>query len=177
MQGSPKDASPAKFAIETAEALGKRMGKREASLLVATIGSDLGRLEQEMHKLATYAGEEPEITAAHIGEATAQLAEAVVWDLTAGLAVGDPDLTLTALQRLQQGGDDPRKLLGLVTWQMREILRATEMLRQGATDAQVTSEVRLRTQVVRTLRHHLGRDTARASAVLARHLHREPPHE
>ena len=62
-----------------------------------------------------------------VAAAGSMVAEAVIWDLTAGLAARDPELALDALHRLQDSGDDARKLLGMIAWQMREILRVAEL--------------------------------------------------
>ncbi len=168
LQIGDREMAPAAFAIEAAEALGKTLSRPHAQLLVATIGPDLGRLEQEVSKLASFVGEARAIDASAIEQASALVAEAAVWDLTAGLAARDTAQTLAALHRLQEGGDDARKLLGLITWQMRELLRASELVRSGAADAEVTRAVRLRSDVFRKLKPQLRSGFPAAADMLRR---------
>ena len=183
LQLEPRELPPATFAMQTAEKLNKTLKRPDAKRLVELVGSDLGRIEQEVGKLATYVGEEPAIRASDIDEATASLAEAVVRDLTTGLVARDANQTLAAAQRLQDGGDDPRKLLGLILWQMRELLHAAEMLRQGASDTKVTQATRIRSDVFRRIRPTLasgfphGADLLRRIATANRQMnsHRANP--
>ncbi len=154
VQIGDREVPPGRFVAGIAKELGKTIERQAVSLLVELIGPDLGRLQQEVHKLVAYVGEAPEIRVEEVAAATANLAEAAGWDLTAGIARADPVQTVTALQRLQQGGDDPRKLLGLLSWQVRELLKAVELIRAGRSDAEVSRAVRLRSDVLRRLRTH-----------------------
>lgn len=147
-----EDAQPGPFAVEAAARAGKRLGKREAELLIELVGPDLGRLEQEVQKLALFVGDAEEIDADAIVAASSMVAEAVIWDLTAGLAARDADLALGALYRLQGSGEDPHKLLGMIVWQMRELLRVAELVAVGANDKQITSKVRIRWDQLRKVR-------------------------
>ena len=163
-----KDLDPVSFAMEAAGERGKVLAGQDAALLVETAGEDLGRLEQEIDKLATYVGEASRITADDITAATAMLSEAVIWDLTTGLACRDPALALPALERLQSAGDDARRLLGMIVWQMRELLRAAELLEQGVKDNDVVSRVRLRWDLFRAVKPTLKEGFPDAADLLRR---------
>lgn len=168
VQIGDREIAPAAFAIQVAEGLGKTLARREATLLVETLGPSLGPLEQEVRKLAIYVGERQEITSRDVTQATANLAEAVGWDLTAGLAARDAGRTLEALHRLQEGGDDPRKLLGLISWQMRELSQAARMAASGASDSQITKSLRMRGDVLRRIRPTLENGFPHAADLLRR---------
>lgn len=168
VQIGDREIAPAAFASQVAKGLGKELGRREAKLLVDTLGQSLGQIEQEVRKLAVFVGEASTISAADVEQSTANLAEAVGWDLTAGLASRDAAQTLEALHRLQEGGDDPRKLLGLISWQMRELARAARLVRAGASDGQVTKEVRMRSDVLRRIRPTLASGFPDAADLLRR---------
>lgn len=163
-----KDLDPVTFAMEAAGERGKVLAGQDAALLVQTAGEDLGRLQQEIDKLATYVGEASRITADDITAATSMLAEAVIWDLTTGLACRDPALALPALERLQSAGDDERKLLGMIAWQMRELLRAAELLAEGIRDNDVVSRVRLRWDLFRAVKPTLEEGFPDAADLLRR---------
>lgn len=168
IQISSEDASPVRFVVETAAARGKQLGLREAELLVEVVGADLGRLQQEVEKLALFVGEADRIDADAIQAAGSLLAEAVIWDLTTGLAARDPELALGSLHRLQAAGDDARKLLGMIAWQVRELLRAKELIEGGASDRDVTSKVRLRWELYKRVRPVLADGFPDAADLLRR---------
>jgi DNA polymerase-3 subunit delta len=170
------DLDPITFATEAAGQRGKILAGQDAALLVENVGTDLGHLEQEIEKLATYVGEASRITGEDIAAATTMLAEAVIWDLTTGLACRDAALALPALERLQSSGDDARKLLGMIAWQMRELLRAAELLAGGVKDNEVVSRVRLRWDLFKAVKPMLldgfpdAADLLRRLATANRHM-------
>jgi len=163
-----KDASPARYAVEQAERLGKRLGRGEAELLVELTGPDLGRIQKEVEKLALYVGEGSAIEADDVHAACSLLAEAVIWDLTAGMAAQDAEQALGALHRLSEAGDDPRRLLSMIVWQARELLKMAELVRAGASDADVRKVVRMRPDVYRKVRARVGRGFPGAADLLRR---------
>ncbi len=147
-----KDHSPVGFAVDHAATRGKRLDRADAELLIEVVGGDLGRVEQELDKVLLYIGDAERVTSADITEACSMLAEAVIWDLTTGLAARDPERAIEALHRLQVGGDDARRLLGMIVWQMRELLKASELVRAGADDKKVRSAVRMRWDLYRAVK-------------------------
>jgi DNA polymerase III subunit delta len=159
---------PARFVVEAALRRGKAISNLDAERLVDAVGADLALLDQEVEKLSLYVGDAPAIDGSAIAEASAALAEAVIWDLTAGLAARDPDLALGALYRLQSSGDDARKLLGMVMWQIRELLRASELVARGATDREITAEVKMRWDLLKRVRPVLASGFPSAATLLRR---------
>lgn len=164
----PQAMPPARFAAAAAERRGKTLAPADAERLVEVVGPDLSRLEQEVEKLSLFVGDAPAIDARAISDATAVLAEAVIWDLTAGLAARDKDLALGALHRLQAGGDDPRKLLGMILWQIREMLRAAELMARGASNQEILDQVKIRRDLVARLRRDVDAGFPSAALLLRR---------
>lgn len=134
------------FARAHADQLGVTLGQREARGLVELVGSDLGRLAQELDKAATYAGGQGVLTAEILGQVCSALAEETVWDLTAGIAKRDVTLALRALHRLLSDGQEPHYLFAMVCMQLRKVLQAVQLLRRGMPDRDVGRAVRLRWQ-------------------------------
>lgn len=141
---SASDVNASRLVREHAETLGKQLGNRAASLLLEVVGEDLGRLVQEVEKLALFAGDEPELTEEMVLAASSMVAEGQVWDLTAGLVARDPDMALAALHRALEEGEPEHKLLGLIGWQLRQVLEATDLLARGVPDKDVQKRTRLR---------------------------------
>ena len=95
----PRDVSPSAVVREHARSLGCEIDGRAVSLLVETVGEDLGRLVQELEKLALFAGDATTLTADMILQSSSRVAEADVWQLTAALVSRDVNAALAALHR------------------------------------------------------------------------------
>ena len=162
-----KDVAPIPFVRARAARLGRPIGDEAARRLVAIAGEDPGILAREVEKLALYVGDAPEIDVLAVEAATSQLAEAVVWDLTSGVAAQQADRALTALHRLLEEGSDPRQLLGMLAWQWRDLLRYADRIRQGLRDDQMR-DIRLRPDVQRAVRARVGRHFPGAAVVMSR---------
>jgi DNA polymerase-3 subunit delta len=162
-----KDVAPIPFVRARAARLGRPLGEEAARRLVAIAGDDPGVLAREVEKLVIYVGEAPDIDVLAVEAATSQLAEAVVWDLTSGVAAQQPDRALTALHRLLEDGSDPRQLLGMLAWQWRDLLRYADRVRQGLRDDQIR-DIRLRPELQRAVRARVGRHFPGAAVVMSR---------
>lgn len=163
-----KDVSPGDFAQGHARRLGKELAWDAVRVLVEVAGTDPNVLAREVEKLADFVGDNPSIDAKAVTEATSQLAEAVIWDLTSGVARRDRNLALTALHRMLDSGAEPRQLLGMLAWQWRELLRYAELVRAGMPDDRINREVRLRPELQRAVKSRVGKDFPGAAMILGR---------
>ncbi|MCO4744456.1 MAG: DNA polymerase III subunit delta [Proteobacteria bacterium] len=141
---SASEVSPPALATQHAKSLGKELPRRAASLLVELVGPDLGRLVQEVEKLVLFAGDEPVLSEEIVLAASSMVAEGQVWDLTAGLVARNPDVALAALHRALEQGEPEHKLLGLIGWQLRQVLEATDLLARGVPEREVQKRTRMR---------------------------------
>lgn len=162
---SEDDANPVAWARAHAASLGVTLGLSEARLLVDLTGTSLARLEREVEKLALLAPEGGTIEAALLHEATAALAEPVVWDLTTGLATRNAALALPALHRLLASGEAPHRLMALILWQLRTVLRYADLVRRRAPEPELRA-LRLRPEVAGPVRDEVQRGGLAAAEVL-----------
>jgi DNA polymerase-3 subunit delta len=156
-----------RFAIETALAVGKKLSPQDANVLVEWLGTDLGRVRSEVEKLALYVGNRGTISANDIREGSALLGEAEIWDLTGAIASKDVGGALATLHRLTSAGEDARRLLSMIAWQMREIVKLAELVAAGMPDAEIRKRGRVRYEVLRTVRT-AGDNAPTAAATLSR---------
>jgi len=147
--------SASQHAVDSAAALGHRLSSSAARMLVEWVGDDFGVIAREVEKASLYVEEGQELTTSVIQEACSMLGEAQVWDLTNGIARRDPDLALAALHRLLQSGEAPHRLMGLIAWQVRTIVRVGELVRRRMPDDAIRSETRARSELVRAVRANL----------------------
>ncbi len=139
--------SPARFVRDEATRLGKRMDRPACELVVELTGDDLARLRREVEKLVLFVGDREEVDLEDVHGACSAVAAAVVWELTSALAARDADRALASLHRQLEEGEDPRRILGLVAWQLRQLLQVGELVRAGARDDEIRRQTRTRTDL------------------------------
>lgn len=162
-----EDAEPTRFVMEELRALGASIDGSAARLVVELVGTDLSRLLREVEKLALAVPAGGEVDAEVVAAHCASVAEPAVWGLTQGIASRRADEALGALHRLLDDGEAPHKLLALVLWQLRQVLRLAEMIRQGRSDEEMRSSLKLRSDLFYSLRRELERAPPGAAALLA----------
>ena len=90
--------------------------------LVANRGADLWRLDSEIRKLADYKVKGI-LSKSQVEELTAAGADYKVFELTDAMARKDKKKALAALYKTLDGGEKPTEMLGLLAWQIRNLLR------------------------------------------------------
>lgn len=85
--------------LAEAKALGVTLSPDAVRLLLAKVGANTRLLVEEVHKLATYAGEGERIEEAHVAELTPNVAEGDFFEAAEAFFAGDLKWTLAALER------------------------------------------------------------------------------
>ena len=104
-----------------------------AEALAVTIGPDSDRIEQEIAKLASFAGGKT-VTAADIRALVAGAIESDVFRLTEAVVKQDARAAIARLDELFADGQAAQQILALLVWQFRILLFASAM--RGAQDAE-----------------------------------------
>lgn len=110
------------WARQFANSLGIDFASDAMDFLVANRGADLWRLDSEIRKLADYKIKGV-LSKSQVEELTTAGADYKVFELTDALARKDKKKALEALYRVLDGGEKPTELLGLLAWQIRNLLR------------------------------------------------------
>jgi DNA polymerase III subunit delta len=160
------DQDPVGFAEQAARAAGCRLARSDAQLLVQIVGRDLGRLRSEVQKAAAFLGFQGTIDGAVLREVCSAVAEADSWQLTDALLRRDANQALAVTHRLLEEGESTHKLLGMITWQFRQLLTLQDCLRRGLSERD--AGVRMPPAKVREAREQLRRRPLGSSAVLDR---------
>ena len=163
-----RDADPVAFVVAHAASLGHAVDRTDARLLVELVGQDLSTLAREVEKATLYVDPGQALDATAIAAACSALAEKEAWDLSTGIAAREPERALGALHRLLAQGESPHRLLGLIAWQLRIVLRAGELQRRGASPDEITRTLRLRRDTARAIRAALRGRNRGAAEVLQR---------
>ena len=107
---------------QSADLLGIDLTSEAVDFLVAACGTDLWRLDSEIKKLADYKIKGV-ISKSQIEELTVPGANYKTFELTDAIAKKDKKRALEALYKALDNDEKPTELLGLLAWQMRNVLR------------------------------------------------------
>lgn len=100
--------------------------------LVDFIGDELRQIDQELIKLADYAGAEHTITRADVRKLVPATRAANIFELVDAMGMGDAAAAGRLMQRaLDVDGEQPLRLLGMIARQYRLLLQAKELQAKG----------------------------------------------
>jgi len=96
-----------------------------AELLLELVGINFGLLDQELAKLALFAGVKGDITPEMVRDVVGGWKTKTIWELLDAAAEGDADEALLQLDRLIHAGEEPFGLFARMAWQLRRYADAT----------------------------------------------------
>jgi DNA polymerase-3 subunit delta len=110
---------------------GKQLSAPAAGLLVDLVGPEMGQLDQELAKLAVYVGDAAGIDADDVDRLVGNSREENTWKLFDALAGARPAEALAVLDRALDQGDEPLRVLGAFSMQLRRLAQAHRLTQQG----------------------------------------------
>ena len=127
--------------VADAQRLGFRLEPSAARILVERMGTSSVRLRHELERLALWAGEGGEVSAADLGAMVSDTSEAAVWSLSDALLERDPVGALRIGERLIAQGENVTGLVYGLASRLRKACAAAAQLEQGAPPKQVESSL------------------------------------
>ncbi len=118
---------------------GVELGREVAQMLVARIGTDLGRLVNELAKLADAAGAGKPITPELVRELTGVTREEQAWEVQRVLLSGDGEAALVKLHELLTVSRVPMQLM---RWAMMDLARKVYGASRGLAERRSAQELR-----------------------------------
>jgi DNA polymerase-3 subunit delta len=100
-------------------------------MLVDLVGTEMGLLDQELAKLATYAGSNSRIDEADVDQLVGQSRAENTWKIFDLIGAGQIGAALTMLDRLLDQGEEPLRLLGAFSMQLRRLAQAARLYSQS----------------------------------------------
>lgn len=100
-----------------------------AALLMELIGDELGLLDQELSKLASFVGQGKAVTAEVVRSMVGGWRTETTWAMTDAIREGDLSSALQDLHDLLYHGEAPQKLMGGIHFVFRKIAYATDLAR------------------------------------------------
>jgi DNA polymerase III subunit delta len=157
--------------VADAKRLGFRLEPAAARILVDRMGVNPGRLQQELERLALWAGEGGAVAAADIDAMIADTSEAAVWALSDAILDRDPAGALRIGERLIAQGESVTGLIYGLASRLRKACLAATQLEEGVPQKQVESSLGMHPyaakQLVGRVRHTNLDELRNAMVVLA----------
>jgi DNA polymerase-3 subunit delta len=106
----------------------KTLPAAAAQLLVELVGADMGLLDQEILKLAIYVGAKDKISAEDVDRLVGNSRTENTWQIFDLIGQGQTAAALRFLQRLLDQGDEPMRILGAFSMQLRRLAQAARLV-------------------------------------------------
>jgi DNA polymerase-3 subunit delta len=110
---------------------GKTLASAAARLLVELVGAEMGVLDQEMEKLAVYVGSAPKIETRDVDQLVGQSRAEQTFRIFDLIGEGKTGEALSFLDRMLDQGNDPHRVLGAFSWQLRRLALTARLNAQG----------------------------------------------
>ncbi len=168
---APKARDMPRVLVDDARRLGFKLDPPAARLLVERMGAEPLRLRNELERLAIWAGEAGQVTAADLEEMIADTSEAAVWTLSDALVEGDARTALQVGEQLIEQGENVTGLIYGLASRLRSACAAAAMLEEGMAPREVESSLKMHPyaakQLVARLRNTDVNDLRLATEALA----------
>jgi DNA polymerase-3 subunit delta len=119
------------LAQRAATAHDARLALDAGSLLVELLGLQFGLLDQELAKLALFAGSGGKITPEMVRDVTGGWRSQTIWELLDLAAEGKAAEALRQLDLLMQSGEPAAALFGSISWSLRRFAAATRLVQRA----------------------------------------------
>jgi DNA polymerase-3 subunit delta len=143
--------------------LGKPIAQPAAEMLVELVGAEMGVLDQELSKLAIYVGDRQCIDTDDVDKLVGRSRLESTWKIFDAIGAGQSAAALTLLDRLLDQGEDPMRILGAFSWQLRLLAQAGRLAMLGAPLVVALQELGVppfRIKGAEQQLRHLGRERA-----------------
>jgi DNA polymerase-3 subunit delta len=115
-----------------AKVRGNRLAPGIADLLAELTGPELGSVADALERLCLFAGEGRDVDEDAVAECIVQVRPATVWELVDAVGRRDLGAALSVLERVYDPQDRGLRLVGVLAWSARQLLRFEAALRAGA---------------------------------------------
>jgi DNA polymerase-3 subunit delta len=122
----------------------KTIDYETSALLADLVGDDLDRLDSELAKLSVYLGQRKTITPGDVDELVANQRLHDAFELTGAIASKDAAAALLRWNdMLSKDSEASYRSVGLIAWQIRQLLRARSLRNQGLSRDEVLSRLHM----------------------------------
>jgi DNA polymerase-3 subunit delta len=153
---APKARELPRLLVADAQRLGFRLEPAAARILVDRMGAGPVRLQNELERLALWAGQGGQVTAADLEAMIADTSEAAVWSLSDALLERDAAAALRIGEQLIDQGENVTGLIYGLASRLRGACAAAGQLQEGVPPSQVESSLKMHPYAAKQLVARLG---------------------
>jgi DNA polymerase-3 subunit delta len=140
-----------------AERHGKQLSQPAAQLLVDFVGNEMGLLDQELAKLAAYAGKAAGIDAGDVDLLVGRNQTTSAFKIFNAIVDGKTGEALAILDQLFTQGEEPLRIAGAFAWQLRRVAQVARLSQLGVPLGEALGQVGLNDRrAAEALLRHLG---------------------
>jgi len=148
---APKARDMPRQLVGDAKRLGFALEPAAARVLVERMGANPVRLQNELERLALWAGEEGKVTVADLEAMVSDTSEAAVWALSDALLEGDAAKAASLAERLVSQGENVTGLIYGLASRLRKACTAAAQIEEGVPPKQVESGLGMHPYAARQL--------------------------
>jgi DNA polymerase III subunit delta len=111
---------------------GHRIAPDVADLLAELAGPDLSAVADAVERVCLFAGKSADVTEDHVAECVVRLRPTTVWELVDAVGRRETGRALATLARVYDPSDRGLRLVGVLAWSARQMLKFESAVRQGA---------------------------------------------
>lgn len=119
------------FIERTARERGNSLEPGVADLIAELAGPDLGPVTDALERCCLFAGAGKAVTEDVVAECVIRLRAKTVWELVGAVGKRDPGAALAALDEVYDPSDRGLRLLGVLAWSTRQLLRFESAVSEG----------------------------------------------
>jgi DNA polymerase-3 subunit delta len=149
------------FVQREAKERGAHVAPDVADLVAELAGPELSPVVDAVDRLALFVGQNGEITEDAVAECVVRLRPSTVWELVGAVGRRDLGAALRALDQVYDPADRGLRLVGVLAWSTRQLIRFDAALRAGANPSEAATRAGAPPFKARELAQQLkGLDTA-----------------
>lgn len=143
VQCDPPDneADVRRWIENSAGARGFEISPEAIAYLLEMIGPDLQQLSQELDKAELFAAGGERLEARQLERLLGRSREHSVFELTDALVAGHTDVALRVLNRLLDDGEEPVRILAMVSWVIRQLIIARDLSGRGCPERELLRQL------------------------------------
>lgn len=128
---------------------GNKITRGAIDYLIMAAGNNMSLLEQEIEKIGLFVGSSKEVTLDHVKQTVSENSTLNVFSLVDGISQKDASSAVFKLRELIQNGEIPIKIIGLIAWQIRNLLHIKSLKNKGLGENQIAADSGLNPYVVK----------------------------
>ncbi len=162
-----READVRRWVENSARSRGFDIAPDAVAYVIEMVGLDLQQLHQELEKVELFAAGGERLEARDLEDLLGRSREHSVFELTDALIAGRADVALRVLNRLLDDGEEPVRILAMVSWVIRQLITARDLAGRGCPERELLQQLGGRwDQRKRVLHKAAGSDPALLDGLL-----------